>query len=119
MYCNQLIRPDNYDAQGVPEAFVPIIKTKIQGVAIDFLVARLDLPAIPPKLDLSDDNLLKNLDERCVRSLNGESVHSLTSTYCLNSNKAHAWWTKSYDSYPTSQYFVTPCGASNCGPNVS
>lgn len=51
---------------------MPIIKTKIEGIAIDFLMARLALSQIPDDLSLQDDNLLKNLDERCIRSLNGE-----------------------------------------------
>ena len=38
---------------------------------MDLLFARLALPLIPPDLDLMDANLLKNLDEKCVRSLNG------------------------------------------------
>jgi poly(A) polymerase len=41
---------------------------------IDLVFARLGLPAVPDDLTLSDDNLLKNLDERCVRSLNGSLV---------------------------------------------
>ncbi|KAG8897634.1 polynucleotide adenylyltransferase [Tulasnella sp. 403] len=57
---------------GVPEAYVPIIKTKISGVEIDFLCARLALAQIPDDLELRNDDLLKNLDERCVRSLGGE-----------------------------------------------
>ncbi|KAG8913616.1 polynucleotide adenylyltransferase [Tulasnella sp. 417] len=60
--------------QGVPGAYVPIIKCKISGVEIDFLCARLGLPSIPDDLELADDNLLKNLDERCVRSLGGPRV---------------------------------------------
>ncbi|KAG8958452.1 polynucleotide adenylyltransferase [Tulasnella sp. 408] len=59
---------------GVPEAYVPIIKSKISGVEVDFLCARLGLSAIPDDLELADDNLLKNLDERCVRSLGGSRV---------------------------------------------
>lgn len=34
-------------------------------------MARLALSSIPDDLSLKDDNLLRNLDERCVRSLNG------------------------------------------------
>ena len=60
--------------QGVPEAYVPIVKSKIQGISIDFLMARLALSSIPDDLSLRDDNLLKNLDERCIRSLNGSRV---------------------------------------------
>ena len=57
--------------QGVPDAYVPIIKTKISGIPIDLVMARLALSSIPDDLSLQDDNLLRNLDERCVRSLNG------------------------------------------------
>uniref|UniRef100_A0A8C9TRG7 Poly(A) polymerase n=1 Tax=Scleropages formosus TaxID=113540 RepID=A0A8C9TRG7_SCLFO len=38
---------------------------------IDILFARLALQTIPESLDLRDDGLLKNLDIRCIRSLNG------------------------------------------------
>ncbi|TDL29399.1 poly polymerase [Rickenella mellea] len=62
------------EVSGVPEAFVPIIKLKISGIAIDFLMARLALSTIPEDLSLRDDNLLRNLDERCIRSLNGSRV---------------------------------------------
>jgi poly(A) polymerase len=55
----------------VPEAFVPVIKAKISGIPLDFLMARLALSSIPDDLSLKDDNLLRNLDERCVRSMNG------------------------------------------------
>ncbi|KAL0950111.1 hypothetical protein HGRIS_010109 [Hohenbuehelia grisea] len=59
------------EVAGVPEAYVPIIKTKISGIPLDFLMARLALSSIPDDLSLQDDNLLRNLDERCVRSLGG------------------------------------------------
>ncbi|KAG6813031.1 hypothetical protein H0H92_014565 [Tricholoma furcatifolium] len=55
------------EVSGVPEAYVPIIKTKISGIPIDFLMARLALSSIPDDLSLADDNLLRNLDERCSR----------------------------------------------------
>lgn len=41
------------------------------GIEIDMLFARLLLKEIPDTMDLRDDSLLKNLDEKCVRSLNG------------------------------------------------
>jgi len=34
-------------------------------------MARLALSSIPDDLSLEDDNLLRNLDERCIRSLGG------------------------------------------------
>ena len=60
--------------QSVPEAYVPILTFVINGIPIDLLFAQLNLSTIPDDLDLSDDNLLRNLDERCVRSLNGWSL---------------------------------------------
>ncbi|KAH9938099.1 Poly(A) polymerase central domain-containing protein [Fomitopsis serialis] len=61
---------------GVPEAYVPIIKTKINGIPMDLLMARLASPSIPDDLTLQDDDQLRNLDERCVRSLNGRAIYS-------------------------------------------
>lgn len=52
---------------------MPIVKVKISGIPIDFLMARLALSTIPDDLSLQDDNLLRNLDDRCIRSLGGSS----------------------------------------------
>lgn len=38
---------------------------------MDLLFARLALPQVPDNLDLLDESLLKNLDPKCVKSLNG------------------------------------------------
>ncbi|XP_063079348.1 poly(A) polymerase alpha isoform X2 [Engraulis encrasicolus] len=59
------------DLRAVEEAFVPVIKLAFDGIEIDILFARLALQTIPENLDLRDDSLLKNLDIRCIRSLNG------------------------------------------------
>lgn len=59
------------ECRSVEEAFVPVIKMKFDGIEIDLLFARLSLKEIPDDFDLRDDNLLKNLDPRSVRSLNG------------------------------------------------
>uniref|UniRef100_A0A8B9LH08 Poly(A) polymerase n=1 Tax=Astyanax mexicanus TaxID=7994 RepID=A0A8B9LH08_ASTMX len=59
------------DLRAVEEAFVPVIKLSFDGIEIDILFARLALQTIPENLDLRDDSLLKNLDIRCIRSLNG------------------------------------------------
>lgn len=58
----------------VPEAYVPVIKVKFMNISIDFLFARLALPRVDDSLELSDSNILKNLDERDVRSLGGSRV---------------------------------------------
>ena len=42
---------------------------------IDLLFARLALSTIPDDLNLLDESLLKNLDQKCVRSLNGEECN--------------------------------------------
>ncbi|KAF8908322.1 Poly(A) polymerase central domain-containing protein [Mucidula mucida] len=62
------------EVAGIPEAYVPIVTACISGIPIDFLMARLALSSIPEDLSLADDNLLRNLDDRCVRSLNGSRV---------------------------------------------
>ena len=53
------------------------MKMVFDGVEIDLLFARLALQEIPRNLDLRDDSLLKNLDARCVRSLNGDNLSFL------------------------------------------
>lgn len=57
--------------QPVPDAFTPVIKLKLHGIAVDLLYARLALTSIPETLDLQADSVLRNLDEESVRSLNG------------------------------------------------
>ncbi|KAH3854981.1 hypothetical protein DPMN_097541 [Dreissena polymorpha] len=59
------------DLRAVEEAYVPVIKMSFDGIELDMLFARLALPTIPEDIDLRDETLLKNLDQKCVRSLNG------------------------------------------------
>uniref|UniRef100_A0A3B3RTG3 polynucleotide adenylyltransferase n=1 Tax=Paramormyrops kingsleyae TaxID=1676925 RepID=A0A3B3RTG3_9TELE len=59
------------DLRAVEDAFVPVIKFKFDGIEIDLLFARLALQCIPENLDLRGDSHLRNLDIRCIRSLNG------------------------------------------------
>ncbi|KAK9387706.1 Poly(A) polymerase central domain-containing protein [Lipomyces mesembrius] len=58
----------------VPDAFVPIIKIKFSGISVDLICARLDIPQVPLSLTLDDKNLLRNLDEKDLRALNGTRV---------------------------------------------
>jgi poly(A) polymerase len=55
----------------VPEAYVPVMNMKFDGISIDLVFARLNLVTIPDDLDLTDSGLLRNLDEKCILSLNG------------------------------------------------
>ncbi|XP_052768431.1 poly(A) polymerase type 3-like isoform X2 [Mya arenaria] len=59
------------ELRAVEEAFVPVIKMSFDGIELDMTFARLALPTIPEDIDLKNESLLKNLDLKCVRSLNG------------------------------------------------
>lgn len=62
----------------IPEAYTPIIKLKMRGVLIDLLFARLQKPL--PKGEFKEeemakeDELLKNMDDKSVRCMNGYRV---------------------------------------------
>jgi len=65
------IQDEVTDLRPVPDAFVPVIKLCFDGIDIDLVFARLALKEVDDHQDLSDPMLLKNLDPKCVRSLNG------------------------------------------------
>ncbi|EGW31994.1 Poly(A) polymerase PAPalpha [Spathaspora passalidarum NRRL Y-27907] len=67
-------RPELQEIASVPDAFVPIIKIEFDGISIDLILARLNVPRVPLDMTLDDKNLLKNIDERDLRSLNGTRV---------------------------------------------
>ncbi|KAI8069521.1 Poly(A) polymerase central domain-containing protein [Gongronella butleri] len=67
-------RPEVTELAAVSDAYVPVIKMHFSGIPIDFVCARLGMARVPDDLKLADNNLLKNLDERCVRSVNGSRV---------------------------------------------
>lgn len=64
-------REDVEDIASVPDAYVPLIKVKFAGISIDFLFARLGTARIEDSLELGENSILKGLDERDQRSLNG------------------------------------------------
>ena len=58
----------------VPDAFVPIIKLELSGISIDLIFARVELSSVPLSLNLKDTSILRGLEERDLRSLNGTRV---------------------------------------------
>uniref|UniRef100_A0A8D8HAE3 Poly(A) polymerase gamma n=1 Tax=Culex pipiens TaxID=7175 RepID=A0A8D8HAE3_CULPI len=64
-------QPEVTECRAVEEALVPFVKMNFDGIKVDLLFAWLALKEIPDNFDLRDDMLLKNLDPRLVRSLNG------------------------------------------------
>lgn len=67
-------RPELQEIAAVPDAYVPIIKIEFDGISIDLIFAKLDIPRVPLDLKLDDKNLLRNIDEKDLRSLNGTRV---------------------------------------------
>ncbi|KAI9206106.1 polymerase [Polychytrium aggregatum] len=74
MYEMLKAHPEVTELTRVQDAYVPVVTFVFDGIQIDLLFARLALSRVEDDLDLSNDNLLRNLDERCVRSLNGSRV---------------------------------------------
>lgn len=64
-------QPGVTECRAIEDAFVPVIKMNFDGIEIDLLFARLAFIEDPEHFDLGCDRLLKNLDPKCVRSLNG------------------------------------------------
>ncbi|KAI0219395.1 polynucleotide adenylyltransferase [Massospora cicadina] len=67
-------RPEVEEITPVQEAYVPVMKLVFSGIPIDLLFASLNVNKVADDLELRDNNLLRNLDEPTVRSLNGSRV---------------------------------------------
>lgn len=58
----------------VPDAGVPIIKLELEGINIDLIFSNLQVSSVPPSLELTDNQLLRGLDEIDMRCVNGTRV---------------------------------------------
>ncbi|KAH6782318.1 nuclear polymerase [Perilla frutescens var. hirtella] len=59
------------ELQPVPDAHVPVMRFKLDGISIDLLYASISLLVVPDDLDISNISVLYDIDEPTVRSLNG------------------------------------------------
>lgn len=103
--------PNVTELHAVEEAFVPVMKLKYSGVELDILFARLALKEVPDTQELSDDQLLKNLDQESIRSLNGcrvaEQMLKLVprqKEFCIALRAVKAW-AKNHGVYSNSMGF--------------
>lgn len=55
----------------ITEAFIPLIRLKLNGISVDILFSALNYDSVPKEINFKDDLLLLNLEEKCYRSLNG------------------------------------------------
>ncbi|KAK9666034.1 hypothetical protein RND81_14G155000 [Saponaria officinalis] len=62
---------DVTELQPIPDAHVPVMKFKFDGICIDLLYASVSLLVVPDDMNISDMAVLHNVDEATVRSLNG------------------------------------------------
>ncbi|KAG9236650.1 Poly(A) polymeras-like protein [Amylocarpus encephaloides] len=58
----------------VPDSFVPIIKFEYSGISIDLIFCHVQLSQIPKDLSLLGMDMLRGLDEKELRCLNGTRV---------------------------------------------
>ena len=61
------------DLNLVPEAYVPAIKLEFMGIEMDLLFAQLAQTSVSEDIELMNVDLLRNLDDKSVRSVHTPS----------------------------------------------
>lgn len=68
------VAQDVASVTAIPDAFVPVVKLECQGIHVDLVFARLDLPSIPPDFRLDPKTVLSLVtsdDVKSVQAVNG------------------------------------------------
>lgn len=65
---------DITEMTSVPDASVPIIKLELCGVSVDLIFSNLQVSSVPNNLELTDNNLLRGLNDIDLRCVNGTRV---------------------------------------------
>jgi poly(A) polymerase len=65
---------DITELTAVPDASVPIIKIELYGISIDLIFSNLQVASVPSALQMTDNNLLRGLNEIDLRCVNGTRV---------------------------------------------
>ncbi|KAH0464419.1 hypothetical protein IEQ34_007205 [Dendrobium chrysotoxum] len=63
-------REEVSELQPIPNAHVPVMKFKFNGISVDLLYASISVLVVPEDLDISNISVLYNVDEPTVWSLN-------------------------------------------------
>lgn len=71
---NNIAANDITELTAVPDASVPIIKLELFGISIDLIFSNLQVPSVPSSLQLTDNNLLRGLNDVDLRCVNGTRV---------------------------------------------
>lgn len=71
---NSIQASDITEMTAVPDASVPIIKMELYGISIDLIFSNLQVASVPSSLQMTDNNLLRGLNEIDLRCVNGTRV---------------------------------------------
>lgn len=81
--------PDVTNFVPVENAAVPILTFDWEGINIDLLFARLNMPSVPPNFDIDNDMVLSGVDSATEKSLNGPRVTNLIAALVSGTDKRY------------------------------